>query len=31
MITEPNHSETIFDIAFNPQNKEILATGSYDG
>ena len=29
--TQPNHSETIFDMAFKPSNKNILATGSYDG
>jgi len=30
-LTQPNHSETIFDMAFKPNNKDILATGSYDG
>ena len=30
-LTQPNHSETIFDMAFKPNNKELLATGSFDG
>eukprot|EP00397_Hematodinium_sp_SG-2012_P003108 GEMP01003116.1.p1 GENE.GEMP01003116.1~~GEMP01003116.1.p1 ORF type:complete len:1245 (+),score=190.74 GEMP01003116.1:263-3997(+) len=27
----PGHSETIFDIAFNPVDRDIFATASYDG
>ena len=30
-ITEASHSETIFDIQFSPINKDLLASGSYDG
>lgn len=30
-MTQPNHSETIFDMAFKPSDKDILATGSFDG
>jgi WD repeat-containing protein 17 len=29
--TEPGHSETIFDLAFKPTDKNILASCSYDG
>jgi len=29
--TQPNHAETVFDMAFKPSNKDILATASYDG
>jgi WD40 repeat protein len=27
----PNHAETIFAAEFNPQDKNMLATGAYDG
>ena len=30
-LSQPNHSETIFDMAFNIKDKNILATASYDG
>lgn len=30
-LSQPNHSETIFDVMFKPSNKNIVATGSYDG
>jgi WD repeat-containing protein 17 len=30
-LTQPNHSETIFDMAFKPNNKDMLATASFDG
>lgn len=30
-MTAPGHSETIFDVAFNPTNPDMLATASYDG
>lgn len=30
-VTEPSHSETIFDLKFSNINKNILASGSYDG
>ncbi|CAG9324590.1 unnamed protein product [Blepharisma stoltei] len=29
--TESGHAETIFDVRINPQDKNLLATGSYDG
>ncbi|CAG9315711.1 unnamed protein product [Blepharisma stoltei] len=29
--TESGHAETVFDIKINPQNKNLLATASYDG
>jgi WD repeat-containing protein 17 len=29
--TEPGHSETIFDIKFKPNDRNILGTASYDG
>ena len=30
-LTEPNHSETIFDIEFKPDDENIFATSSFDG
>ena len=30
-MTEPNHCETIFDLKFKRSDKNILATGAYDG
>lgn len=30
-VSEPGHSETVFDIVLNPANKNMLATASYDG
>lgn len=30
-LSQPNHSETVFDVQFKPTNKNILATASYDG
>lgn len=29
--TESGHAETVFDIQINPENKNLLATASYDG
>jgi WD40 repeat protein len=29
--TEAGHAETVFDIKFNPKNKDIIASCSYDG
>jgi len=29
--TSPGHSETIFDVAFHPDDLDLLATASYDG
>ena len=29
--TPPGHTETIFDVEFDPNNKDLVATGSYDG
>ena len=29
--SQPNHSETIFDMSFNDVDSNILATASYDG
>ena len=31
LVTEPNHSETIFDVQLKPNNRSVLATSSYDG
>ena len=29
--TEPGHAETVFDISINPNDKNLLATASYEG
>ncbi|OMJ89434.1 hypothetical protein SteCoe_8434 [Stentor coeruleus] len=29
--TEPGHAETVFDISINPNNKNMVATASYEG
>eukprot|EP00928_Gymnodinium_smaydae_P088571 TRINITY_DN72641_c0_g1_i1.p1 TRINITY_DN72641_c0_g1~~TRINITY_DN72641_c0_g1_i1.p1 ORF type:complete len:1241 (+),score=282.97 TRINITY_DN72641_c0_g1_i1:37-3759(+) len=29
--SSPGHSETIFDVAFHPEDPDVLATASYDG
>ncbi|CAE8613930.1 unnamed protein product [Polarella glacialis] len=30
-MSSPGHAETIFDVAFHPQDPDMLATASYDG
>ena len=30
-MTQPGHTETVFDLKINPSNKDLLATASYDG
>lgn len=29
--TEAGHTETVFDLAFSPSNRDLLASVSYDG